>query len=240
MKDLFDLPEADLAERALEVHRRLCSVYGCPIPYFQSLDPLSELVSTFLNHRTRNRDAKAAFEALRERFPTWEAVRDAPVPEIEACIRRVRWPDMKAVRLVEILARIEDRCGQLDLSHLADMPVAEARAWLEELPGVGRKTSAAVLSFSELRRAALPVDSHHHRVAQRLGLIPAKMGVGPSHDVLESYVPADWDAQAVYDHHQIFMRHGQKVCHWRAPECGRCALLDICPEGLARMRREAA
>ena len=232
--------DAALAERAMKVHRRLCPVYGCPVPYFQSLDPLSELVSTFLNHRTRNRDAKEAFWALRERFPTWEAVRDGEAGEIEECIRVVRWPDMKAVRLQEILRLITRERGTLDLSHLEAMPVEEARAWLERLPGVGRKTSAAVLSFSVLRKAALPVDSHHHRVAQRLGLIPPKMGVGPAHDVLEAYIPEGWDAQTVYDHHQVFMRHGHKVCHWTRPDCDGCVLLDFCPEGRARTEAAAA
>ena len=69
--------------------------------------------------------------------------------------------------------------GVLSLDFLADLPVEEARAWLERLPGVGPKTSAAVLSFSTLRRPALPVDSHHHRVAARTGLIPSRPGRGP-------------------------------------------------------------
>ena len=228
-------PDAFLRQRALDVHRALCPIYGCPIPYFQSLDPLSELISSFLNHRTRNRDAKAAYAALRDRFPTWEEVRDAPTEAVEDAIRGVRWPDMKAPRLQEILRIVENRCGALDLAFLGEMPVEKARALLEDLPGVGPKTSAAVMSFSTLRGRALPVDSHHHRVAQRLGLIPPKMGVGPSHAVLESYVPDDWNAQQVYDHHQVFMRHGQKVCHWKAPDCARCVLVRLCPEGQRRM-----
>ena len=76
---------------------------------------------------------------------------------------------------------LRNDCGTLSLEHLEGLPVTEARAWLETLPGVGPKTSAAVLSFSELRGIALPVDSHHHRVAQRLGLIAANVDVGPSH-----------------------------------------------------------
>ena len=223
-----------LRERALAIHQRLCPVYGCPISYFDDLDPLSELVSSFLNHRTRNGDAKRAFDALRERYPTWEEVRDAGVAEVERAIRGVRWADMKAPRLQAILRAITQLRGGLDLDHLAAMPVPHARRWLEALPGVGPKTSAATLAFSTLRRAALPVDSHHHRVAQRTGLIPPTMDVGPSHAALERLVPDDWDAQAVYDHHEVFMLHGQHVCHWRAPECGRCVLLDLCPEGQRR------
>ena len=234
MADLFHRPDG-AAELALEVHRRLCPRYGCPLPPFQALDPLSELVSSFLNHRTRNRDAHRAFEALRAALPRWEAVRDAPTAAVEALIGGVRWPEMKAPRLQAVLRAIGERHGALSLDFLGAMPVAEARAWLEALPGVGPKTSAATLSFSTLRGRALPVDSHHHRVAQRLGLIPQKMGTGPSHAVLEGLIPEGWDAQAVYDHHQVFMRHGQDVCHHRAPACRDCVLLDLCPEGSQRM-----
>ena len=229
----------DLAARALAIHDVLAPIYGAPLPYFQALDPLSELVSTMLNHRTRNRDAKAAFEALRARWRSWEAVRDAPTDEVEAVIARVNWPDRKAPAVQNALRQVTERRGALDLDFLADMPVPEARAWLETIPSVGPKTSAAVLSFSTLRRAALPVDSHHHRVAQRAGLIGPKVSVGPAHEVLEGYLPKDWDAQAVYDHHQLFMRHGQQVCHWRGPECGRCAILRLCPEGQSRENRAA-
>ena len=224
-----------LQVKALEIHKRLCRLYECPIPYFDDLDPLGELVSSFLNHRTKNGDAKRAFDRLLARFGDWAAVRDAPTKEVEEAIHGVRWPDMKASRLQVILHAITERRGALDLDHLAAMPVADAREWLEQLPGVGPKTSAATLAFSTLRRAALPVDSHHHRVAQRIGLIPSRMDVGPSHKALAALVPDDWSAQQVYDHHEVFMLHGQKVCHWRRPNCETCVLLDLCSEGQARM-----
>jgi len=116
------------------------------------------------------------------------------------------------------------------------MPVAEARAWLQSIPGIGPKTSAAVLAFSTLRRAALPVDSHHHRVAQRTGLILSSLGVGPAHAVLAAQLPPEWDAQAVYDNHEVLMLHGQRVCFFTNPACNRCVLLDLCPTGQARVQ----
>lgn len=228
-------PSDDLKAKALEVHRRLCRAYGCPIAYFHDHDPLSELVSALLSHRTRNRDSHAAFEALKRAFPSWEALRDAPVAEVQALIPMVTWPEQKAPRVQAVLRAVTERAERLDLRFLGDLPVAEARAWLETLPGVGPKTSAAVLSFSDLRGAALPVDSHHHRVAQRLGLIPPNMDVGPSHEALAALLPPDWDAQAVYDDHEVLMIHGQRVCHWRDPACNACVLLDVCPTGQARM-----
>ncbi len=232
----------DLKNKLLEIHHRLCRAYGCPVSYFHALDPLSELVSSLLSHRTRNADSGAAFKALRARFPDWAAVASAPVDEIEAAIVRATWPEQKAPRIQAILRAIAAERGALSLDFLADMTVEEARAWLERLPGIGPKTSAAVLSFSTLRRPALPVDSHHHRVAIRTGLIPPTLAVGPSHRVLSAQLPEDWDAQQIYDNHEVLMLHGQRCCFHRGPACGRCPLLDLCPFGqkLQRDGRGAA
>jgi endonuclease III len=230
----------ELEEKAVEIHRRLCAAYGCPIPYFHAYDPLSELVSSLLSHRTRNAESGRAYEALKARFPDWASVRDAPAEDVEATIRGVTWPEQKAPRIQAVLRAVTERRGTLSLDFLGDMPVAEARAWLENLPGVGPKTSAAVLAFSTLRKAALPVDSHHHRVAQRTGLIASSLDVGPAHAVLAAQLPPDWDAQAVYDNHEVLMLHGQRVCFFRNPACNRCALLDLCPTGRKRMQGRPA
>lgn len=229
-------PDSALRAKALAIHDRLCAAYDCPVPFFSDKDPLSELVSALLSHRTKNRDSGRAYARLRERFPTWEAVRDAPTAEVEAAVSACTWPEQKALRIQAVLRAITDESGSLSLDFLADLPVAEARAWLERLHGVGPKTSAATLLFSELRRPALPVDSHHHRVAQRLGLIPESTAVGPAHDALAALMPAEWDARAVYDHHEVFMLHGQRCCFWNNPACPRCPVLDLCPTGLARTK----
>src|SRR3954466_642632 len=190
-----ETPDRDPARaKLLVIHEKLCATYQCPIAYFHNLDPLSELVSSLLSHRTRNADSGRAYKALRARYPDWAALRDAPTEEVEATIAGVTWPEQKAPRLQAVLRAIGERHGELSLDFLGDMPVGEARAWLESIPGIGPKTSAAVLSFSTLRKAALPVDSHHHRVAQRTGLIPQSMDVGPSHAALSALLPPESDA----------------------------------------------
>ena len=228
-------------EKLRLVHERLCREYGCPVGYFHELSPLDELVSSLLSHRTRNSESGAAYKELRRRFPDWTAVRDAPTSEVQAAIAACNWPEQKAPRLQQILRLVtERRGGDLSLDFLEHLSIPAARAWLEELPGVGPKTSAAVLIFSRLRRRALPVDSHHHRVAQRLGLIPMSLDVGPAHRVLEDMLPPEWDAQTVYDDHEILMFHGQRCCYYRKPECARCVLLDLCPDGQTRLSRGEA
>jgi len=228
-------PSEALRTKALLVHERLCAAYGCPIPYFHELDPLSELVSSLLSHRTKNADSGRAFRQLRRRLPTWEAVRDAPTSEVEEAIAPATWPEQKAPRIQQVLRDVTERRGELSLDFLAKLPVREARDWLESITGIGPKTSAAVLLFSRLRMPALPVDSHHHRVAARLGLIPASVPVGPAHRLLEAQLPEGWSAQQVYDNHEALMLHGQRCCTFRDPACFRCPVLDLCPIGQERI-----
>jgi endonuclease III len=224
--------DSELQQRVLEIHDRLCNEYGCPIPYFSDLDPMDELVAALLSHRTKNRDSHRAFQQLKAEFSTWDAVRDAPVAEVERAIAPCTWPDQKAPRLQQVLRLLGERLPEAwSLDFLGELPVPEARAWLESLPGVGPKTSAAVLSFSRLRGRALAVDSHHHRVAIRLGIIPATVSVAASHAILEAFLPDHWSAQQVYDHHEVMMLHGQKCCYYRNPACDRCSLLKGCPAG---------
>ncbi len=219
----------------LHIHQLLTKVYGSNISYFHDLDPLSELVSALLSHRTRNSQSGQAFRNLRQRFGTWEAVRDAPVQEVEEAVSPCTWPEQKAPRIQQVLRLLTERCGELSLDFLAEMDVTEARRWLEELPGVGPKTSAAVISFSSLRGKALPVDSHHFRVAVRLGIIDERIGEARSHKVLEDLLPQSFTAQEVYDHHQLMMKHGQKVCFYKNPACASCVLLADCPTGKKRV-----
>ena len=229
----------DIKQKVIALHNRLCQEYGCPIAYFHNLDPMSELVSSLLSHRTKNKDSGQAFKQLRTEFPTWEAVRDASVEAVQKAIAPCTWPEQKAPRIQQILKQISKEKGELSLDFLANISVEDARAWLEQLSGVGPKTSAAVLSFSTLRRRALPVDSHHHRVAVRTGLIPAKVSVGPSHKLLEAQLPKDWSAQQVYDNHEVLMLHGQRCCHYHHPQCDRCVVLDLCPHGQALQAKKA-
>lgn len=223
----------------LEIHRRLSEVYGQNISYFHDLDPLSELVSALLSHRTKNNLSAKAFHNLKSEFGTWEAVRDADTVAVQKAVSPCTWPEQKAPRIQQILQRITDVRGELSPDFLEGLTVAEARAWLETLPGVGPKTSAAVISFSNMRGKALPVDSHHFRVAVRLGIIEEKIGEAKAHKVLEDLLPPEFTAQEVYDNHQVLMRHGQQVCHWRNPECERCVVLDLCPTGRARVREKS-
>jgi endonuclease III len=212
-----------LAQKALEVTRRLTELYG--ISEWSKKDPMSMLVDIILSHRTRDEQTAAAYAALLKRFGSWEALRDAPTSEVQATIANVNWPEVKAPRLQTIMRQITEERGDLNLNFLCELPVEEAAAWLNRFEGVGPKTTACVLLFS-CRLPLLPVDVHVHRVSGRLGLIGKKVTADNAHALLQALLPND--ARAIYDFHKALLRHGQRVCVYERPRCGKCVLTDVC------------
>jgi endonuclease-3 len=208
-------------KKVLRIHGLLKSEYG-DRPW-RPHDPVASLVNTILSQNTNDVNRDRAFERMRGRLPTWEAVRDAPEEALIDAIRPAGLAPTKAPRIQEALRRITVERGEISLDFLADLPVGEARAWLLDLPGVGPKTAAIVLLFA-LGRPAFPVDTHVHRLSRRLGLIPEKASREKAHELLEALVPPE----LYYVFHLNLIAHGRTVCHARNPEHERCVLRDEC------------
>ncbi|MGD8397605.1 MAG: endonuclease III [Anaerolineae bacterium] len=209
-------------EKVLAVHDRLLDQYGEPT-WRRHLDPVAELVSTILSQNTNDKNRDVAFERLRERFDSWEDVRDGGLDDVIDAIRPAGLANQKGPRIQEALRFITEERGDLDLEFLADWPVVEAKAWLSSIKGVGPKTAAIVLLFS-LGQPAFPVDTHVHRVSQRLGLIGQKASREKAHDELETIVPEAY----YYPFHLNLIRHGRQICASRKPKCDECVLRDLC------------
>ncbi len=209
-------------QRAQTVYRILEAVYGIP-EWRNPLPPLDELVSTILSQNTNDRNRDVAYQRLRERFPTWEAVRDAPTAEVIEAIRPAGLANQKGARLQEVLRQITAERGSLDLGFLQELPADEARQWLLRFKGVGVKTASIVLLFS-LNKPAFPVDTHVHRVSGRIGLRPPQMSAEDAHEYLASlFTPEQYAAG-----HLNLIRLGREVCHARKPDCPRCPLREVC------------
>ncbi len=209
------------------VVERLSQIYGRP-QWRPHGDPLTELVLGLLSQNTSDANSGRAFMRLRARFPRWEEVLAAPPSALEEAIRIGGLARIKAQRLKALLEEVLRRCGSLDLSFLSRLPLEEAQRWLETLPGVGPKTAACVLLFA-LGRPALPVDTHVHRVARRLGLVPATASAPQAQKMLQAAVPP----ALAHAFHVLLIRHGRRLCRARSPQCPQCPLLDLCPHGQA-------
>ncbi len=213
--------------RVRRVRDRLREVYGIPLmrPHGH---PIAELVLTVLSQSTNDRNRDVAFLRLRTRFPSWEAVRDAPVEEIEEAIRPGGISKVKSARIQAILRAISDEprdAGEeLSLDWLPRAPLAEARHYLVALPGVGRKTAACVLLFAYGLRE-VPVDTHVSRVGTRLALLEPRAPFERLHDQMLALTPPGQELEL----HVNLLRHGRRTCHSRSPSCDTCALARMCP-----------
>lgn len=214
--------------------RLLLGYYGAPPPR-EPWDPLTQFIYSLLSARTRTTEAHQVMRDLERAFPgcgpgSWEAVRDAPVAEIERAIAVVTFPEVKGPRLKAALVGISERTGALSLNFLARYRTEKIREWLQGFEGVGAQVSAAVVNFSTLRRRALSVDANHLRVIQRLCVVP-RADAATTEERLMRLVPETWDAATLDEHHSLVKLHGQTLCTFAEARCTECPLLRICPTG---------
>jgi endonuclease-3 len=206
--------------RIISLRQRLRDVYGrpCAPPHHAGVD---ELILTVLSQSTNDRNRDVAFLRLRERFDSWDDVRDASRQAVEDAIQPGGLHRQKSARIQEILRALDGD----DLAWMAGAPVAEARAALTALPGVGRKTTACVLLFA-FGLHDIPVDTHVSRVGTRLGLFRPGAPFEELHDdLLELLEPGEG-----MEFHVNLLRHGRRTCHAQRPACHACALKRTCPK----------
>lgn len=197
-----------------ELMRRLFELY--PEGYTNGFrDPFFVLISTVMSHRTRDNITYPAAGRLFERFSTAEEMAEADIGEIEDLIREVGFYRVKAGRIKEI-SRI--------LLEKYDGRVPDDLEALLELPGVGRKTANCVLAHAFLKDA-LAVDTHVHRISNRLGLIETKVPEETETELKNIFPQGYWKHINL-----LLVKLGQNVCRPISPRCGVCVLNDMCPK----------
>ncbi len=218
MADSLDIKRKQYAQ----VAEILEDVYGYPT-WRSPLSPVDELVSTILSQNTNDTNRDRAFDSLTKRYGSWEAVRDAPAADVIEAIRSAGLSNQKGPRIQAALRYLTETQGIITLDFLAEMDIAQAKAWLTGINGVGPKTAAIILLFA-FNRPAFPVDTHVHRVTQRLGLIGPQTTAEQAHEELEKIIPPEQFLAA----HLNIIRHGREVCHARRPNCEECPLTVYC------------
>jgi endonuclease-3 len=225
----------------------LASLYGRPT-WQRRLDPTSELILTILTQNSADTSAEAAFQALRARYPgvgevqghnpgagwggeglpdgvapDWGAIEFAPLPELVETIWIGGLGNQKAPRLQATLRQIREERGDYSLEFLREMPPLEARAWLTQIDGIGKKTASVLLLFS-FGHPLLPIDRHVDRVLRRVGTLPPKASMEEAHDLVLGMFPPE----KRYEAHVNLIQHGRKVCHAQRPDHDACPLRPRC------------
>ena len=184
--------------------------------------PVDMLIGTLLSQNTNDRNSHRAYTTLRKRFPTWKKVADAPVRAIAAAIRVGGMKNQKSARIKALLHGLKEQRGSYNLRGVEKLNDDEVIENLTRFHGIGVKTAACVLLFS-LRRNIFPVDTHVHRICNRLGLVRTN-SPDKTFETMRPLIP---DKKA-YSFHTNLIRFGRSVCHARNPRCGRCPLFTAC------------
>ena len=192
-------------------------------PLFREEDPLEVLLHTILSQNTNDTLRDRAYDRLRERFPTDEALSLAPVRSIASAIRVCGLHRQKAQRIKRVLRWTRGRFGGLSLQALCLMPTEEAFAALASVNGVGPKTAAVVLLFG-CGRDIFPVDTHCHRTVRRLGLVPWKLGREQTFRAMQPLVPKG----KALSLHLNLIHLGRTICRAPRPRCCECPLVEEC------------
>lgn len=200
----------------------LTAVYG-ELNWSRNLDGMDELISCILSQSTNDTNRDRAFDRLKARFPSWEAVRFAAIDDLIEAIKPAGLANQKAPRIQDALGVIFDKVGDYSIDFLNELSIEEAKDWLVSLKGVGPKTAAIVLCFA-YGRAAFPVDTHIFRVSKRIGFLPEKISANDAHPVMEAMTPAE----DYYQFHIQLIQHGRDTCHARKPACERCPISANC------------
>jgi len=208
--------------RLVQVQDRLRHRFGTPT-WHVKLPAVDELVCTILSQNTNDINRDKAFQALKERYPNWEAVRDADPAELQSVIRIAGLANQKGPNIQAALRDITEERGEIDLDWLREKDPEEARKWLVKLRGVGPKTAAIVMVFA-LGMPAFPVDTHIYRVTGRIGLRPRDLDISKTHAYMEQIADPD-DFGSL---HLNLINLGREICQARKPKCPICPIIDLC------------
>jgi endonuclease III len=220
----MDAHKLPVNEKALLAHDLLNDAYK-RLELYSRRDPMHELISTMLSHRTTHADEEKAYTTMLDRFGDWEGIMQADTEELAEAIKTTRYPEQKAPQIKETLRIIKADRGDFNIDFLAGLPIDEAMGWLTKLPGVGPKTATLLLLFN-FHKPVMPVDTHVFRISQRIGIIGAKATANKAHDILLELLPPD--PLELFNFHVHMLRHGQRVCTYYTPKCEKCVLSSIC------------
>jgi endonuclease-3 len=208
--------------RVLRVAEELERLYGVPRRSAKRSPPLETLIGTLLSQNTNDQNSYRAWLSLRRKFPGWEDVASASWQSVAAAIKVGGLKNQKAKRIKEILHRVKLDWGSYSLNALRKKRDDEVMEYLLSMKGIGEKTAACVLVFS-LNRDVFPVDTHIHRICNRLGLVTTK-SAEETYRAMKVLAPE----KRGYSFHVNLIQFGREVCKAARPHCRQCPLFDEC------------
>lgn len=176
-------------------------------------DPFRVIISTILSQRTRDENTELASRQLFSVYKNPEELAEAEIERIQELIKPSGFYKTKARRIKEVARMIRDRFNGM---------VPDEIDALLSLPGVGRKTANCVLLYG-FGKPAIPVDTHVHRIVNRIGLVKTKTPYHTELSLMEILPKRYWRL-----FNELLVKFGKEVCRPIRPRCWSCMIKDLC------------
>lgn len=180
----------------------------------ETLGPFSVLIGTILSARTKDENTTKVVKQLFSRYESVDELANAKVKEVQKIIKPIGFYRVKAKRIIDVAKTVSSKYNGI---------VPDDFEKLIELPGVGRKTANCVLVYA-FDKPAIPVDTHVHRISNRLGLVETK-NPEETEEKLRDKIPKKYWLEI----NDTFVMFGQNICKPVSPMCNACQLRDDCP-----------
>lgn len=210
----------NLRDKLLKIHKAISKLFK--IKKNKRSDPLDILIATILSQNTNDLNSHRAFENLKRKFPDYGSIINADLSEIEEAIKIGGLARQKAERIKTLLVELKEKNGNFDLSFLKNLSIEDGLKFLTSFKGVGLKTAGCVLLFG-FDKNVFPVDTHIHRILNRIGIVKTKT---PDETFLkvQNLIPEN----LAYFLHTGLIKFGRVICKAREPLCGVCPIYKIC------------
>jgi endonuclease III len=183
---------------------------------------LDVLIATILSQNTNDVLSLKAYENLKSSYPEWDELLKVPVSKIERLIKIGGLAKQKSNVIKNLILYLKNKNGKVDLNYLLEMDDDRIFEELVTIKGIGKKTISCLLLFG-MHRHSFPVDTHIHRICNRLGIVKTK-NADETYSEMCFLVPRGKE----YSLHVELIRFGREVCKARNPECYNCKLIDLC------------
>lgn len=212
-----------IAEKILEINAQLIEVYGIPKKAEVAPAPLDLLIATILSQNTNDNNSYSAYLNLKNRFTNWEELLEVSIDEIKELIKVAGLTNQKANAIVSFLNYLYNKNGHVSLDFITTMSNNEIMELLTNQKGIGVKTAACVLLFS-LERNVCPIDTHVHRLVNRLGIVSTKNPEESFYNINDNF-PTE---NIAHQFHTNLILHGRNVCRPKNPFCKNCSFINRC------------
>lgn len=179
----------------------------------ETYTPFQILVSTVMSARTKDTTTIPIAHKLFQTYKTPDDFMNIPLKTLEKLIYGIGFYHTKARNIKKLSTILKDK-------YASNVPNDLNK--LLELPGVGRKTANCVLAYA-FKIPAIPVDTHVHRISNRIGLVHTKTPEETEHALTRTIPREYW-----LDINELFVTHGQTICLPRSPRCNICPIHDFC------------